>query len=325
MRAAPWFTAWIIWMMFTALWAPSGARVEQSLEDLFFLGVFVLLAWWFVATLPTEEVSKIFLWAVGAGIVYFFLSMYQGPQTQGRFSVPGGGPNVFARIMILAMFACSYFLIIKRKSLLASIAIPMFAIGAVLSGSRGALLAMGIALLLVFAPMVRRLGFWRLFACLIALIAIGVAVANVTKIDLTSFIEDRYVEQTLEQGYSSGRDQITGDAWSMFVDNPVFGAGLDGYYASQQIPEKFQYPHNLALATLAEGGLIGASLLTATFLSLCRAAIKVRPIPAPAFVSLSAFFFLVAASFTSGDYYDSRYIWLFGAVTSTVALKAKRK
>lgn len=316
MRGAGWFTAWITWMAASAIWSPHSARITRNLEDIALLGFFVLFAWWILSHLPADDLARVFKWLLIVGVIYFALSVAQGPQAQGRFSAPGGGPNVFARIMVLATFAALFYLVSRRKMLLVSLLIPLFFIGAVLSGSRGALLGAGVAVFLAIIPLLRRLGFWKSVFRSMVIVTAGAFALSMAKIDVIGFIEERYISQTFEMGYSSGRDEITVDVWRLFLEHPIFGTGLDGYYALQIAPGFFEYPHNLLLATLAEGGLIGAFLLVGCWLSLFRSATRHRPMSPVAFVALMAFLFLTVASFTSGDYYDSRYLWFFGVLSA---------
>lgn len=321
MQGAGWFAAWTTWMAFSSTWSPNGARIAKNLEDIFLLGFFVLLAWWILAHLPAEECERIYKWLLCVGVIYFALSIQQGPQAQGRFSAPGGGPNVFARIMVLASFAALFYLISRKNALIVSTLLPLFFLGAVLSGSRGALLGAGVAVLVALIPLIRRLGFWKFFLSAFTLVGVGVFVLMIAKIDVAAFIEARYISQTFEMGYSSGRDEITVEAWRLFLEHPIIGTGLDGYYALQSNPGFFEYPHNLLLATLAEGGMIGAILLSASMFSLFRGAVRFTPISSVTFVALLAYLFLTVASFTSGDYYDSRYLWFFGALATMTATK----
>ena len=70
------------------------------------------------------------------------------------------------------------------------------------------------------------------------------------------------------------------------MSHPVIGSGLDGYYASQLVKERFEYPHNLVLATLAESGLLGGLLLMSAVISFLAAALKTRPLTKDALFAL---------------------------------------
>ncbi|WP_309081060.1 O-antigen ligase family protein [Zhihengliuella sp.] len=316
-----WFSAWALWMFISSAWSPLGARLSERLEDIFLLWFFCSVSWLLLSILPAEMTHRVFNWLLGVGVVYFLLAVAQGGGAQGRLAAPGGGPNVFARIMLLAFLAAIMYLIQRRRTLIAISCASFFAIGAVMSGSRGALLGIAVALLLAFIPLIRRLGAWRILLCVTGLSALGLIVAHFAKLDIKTFIERRYIEQTFEQGYASGRVVITQDAWGMFLENPFIGVGLDGYYALQEVSGAFQYPHNLLLSSGAEGGVIGMVLLLGAWLSIIITSTNARPLSATTLIALVAFLFLVVASFTSGDYYDSRYSWFFGALATIAAQK----
>lgn len=302
------FLAWVGWMVTSSAWAPKGARVASTVEDLVFLVFFILVAWTLMRILPAEDTERVWKWMLVGALIYFVLAMADGPGDQGRYAAPGGGPNVFVRVMILGAFAALYFASAKKR-VWPLLTVPLFVLGAALSGSRGGLLSAGLVILLFAIPIAVRLGAKRFIGVLLILAA-GVAYLSTQKAVVT-FVEERYIQQTLVEGYTSGRDTITEDALRLYNEHPIVGTGVDGFWVLQDIPEQFEYPHNLFIAALAEGGTIGGGLLVLALLVLALGAWRRRPLPHSALYALGGGLFLAFTSWFSGDYYDTRMMWFF--------------
>lgn len=300
---------WIAWLGLTVAWSPLNARIGDYMMDLFALAFLLGLGFLLLGILPTSATERIWTWLFVAGILYFFAALAVGPDHQGRIAAPGGGPNVFVRVMILAAIA-AFYLSVQRGKRLPLFFVPLFALGSALSGSRGGLVAAGIVMVLAAIPIARRLGAGKVVALLI-LGGAATTVAVATDSRIVSFIQDRFIQQTIVERYSSSRNTITDQATELFRENPFFGSGLDGYYASQTGTILYEYPHNLVLASAAEGGMVGVAVLLIALLVLFRAAIKQRPLPPAVFFSLLAGMFVFFAGLFSGDYYDSRFMWFF--------------
>lgn len=319
-RGALLLSLWLGWMALSAAWSPAGARVDDALLDLGLLAGFLLIAVGLVSRLPREVTSKVWRWVFWTGVIYFLGAMVEGPGVQGRYSAFGGGPNVFVRIMVLGAIAALYLSVVRGKARYLS-AIPAFAVGAALSGSRGGLLSAAILLLLFLVPIIRMLGAKRTFAfTLIAAVGTSAMLAWRGS-EITQFVADRFIRQTLVERYSSGRTDITQHALALWGEHGLVGTGLDGYYVLQPQQDRFEYPHNLLLASAAEGGSIGAALLILAILVFLLAVRRSRPVPAVAFVSLLAGVYLFVTSMFSGDYYDSRLMWFFFCLASVEAAR----
>ena len=307
-----WFAAWCVWLVISTFWSAPEARLVDSILNVFFLFVFTLAAIAVASRLPTHQINSLWICLIVVAAVFLALAIYSGPGAQGRYAAPGGGPNVFVRFMVMGALAalCRYQTAQRIRALLP---VPFFAIGAILSGSRGGLLAALIVSILAAVPVFRRSGLKLVMICSVAITAaaIGALMAVHRSTAIIHIIRERYVEQTLNQRYVSDRGRIAAEAWNLFLSHPVIGSGLDGYYASQAVGERFEYPHNLVLATLAESGLLGGLLLMSAVISFFAAALKTRPLTKDALFALIIGIYLFFASMFSGDYYDSRMMWFF--------------
>lgn len=304
------FAAWLWYMALSAMWAPEAADVTGNLIDLALMGAFVALGWATAARLPREAVASLWTWFWVAGVIYALAAFAAGPGVQGRYSAFGGGPNVFVRVMVLATIGALFYAATRNRNRVLWL-VPIFAAGALLSGSRGGLLAFIAVLVIAGIPilrsMARRTRRW--------LVGIGIAAAVVLPVlfgaETVAFLEQRFVVQTFEQGYSSGRDRIITETIALFNAYPAFGAGLDGYFGTIGHRSGFEYPHNIILAVLAEGGLIGLLLLAGVALVSVHALWTARPLSALAMYFTLAAGYVAVASMFSGDYYDSRLLWFF--------------
>ena len=212
-----------------------------------------------------EVISSIWTWVFWTAVIYLAAALAAGPGAQGRFAAFGGGPNVFVRVMILGVIAAVYLAVKKRR--LFAIGVPWFIIGAVLSGSRGGLLA----LILVAIPsgfrLVRGVS-RRTLATALAVFVVAVGTAPFYASNFLDLVRRRFIEQTLESGYDSGRSQIFVDTWNIASTHVWDGAGLDSYYALVGRVRGYEYPHNIVLESFADGGIISLILLVTAVTSL---------------------------------------------------------
>jgi O-antigen ligase len=135
----------------------------------------------------------------------------------------------------------------------------------------------------------------------------------------TELFQDRFVEQTVQQRYLSDRTSIWQAAWQLFADNPIGGAGLDGFYGLIGVNRAIEYPHNYVLGVAAEGGLVGLILL-GTAIVLWARTVRRGGDPRVTVPAVLAAVFVFVSSLFSGDYYDARLAWLFAAMAAAAAV-----
>jgi O-antigen ligase len=304
------FLAWVGWMVLSVGWTPHGARVTPALVNMGMLAAVIWAAWGVAGRLSPRAVGAVWWWIYVAGWVYFAGAMAAGVDEQGRHSAFGGGPNVFARVMALAVLATLVLTATKRRPWVL-VGLPAFFLGAYLSGSRGGLLALLIVLLLGGPKLVGRLG--RRARATLALGTIPLAAGATFFYDPAwlEFGQDRFVERTFEQGYDSGRSDILETALRLFDEHLWFGTGLDGFYVLQGGRTLSEYPHNLVVSTAAEGGLVGLALLCGGLVSGVVAIFRRRPMATGTLGFGLAALLLFVTSMFSGDYFDSRFLWFF--------------
>ncbi|KQY60078.1 hypothetical protein ASD11_11320 [Aeromicrobium sp. Root495] len=312
------FLAWAAWLSISAVWSPDQARVADNVTSLVVMAAAALLVW-FVITytrgLPLV-LERLWTWFYGVAALYLVAALAAGPGIQGRYSAFGGGPNVFVRVMVFGLVASVVLAWYGRR--LALCLAPGFVLGAVLSGSRGGLLAALVVAAALALPLVRLLPRRIVIRSTLAVLA-AAATAVVALPSVRDFLVERFVDQTAEQQNDAGRGSIYHDVFEIAVQHPLTGAGLDSYYALVGRFVDFEHPHNLVLATTADGGLIGLVLLVLAVGSLTAAALRHRPLELPVLMLLATGWFVLLASMFSGSYYDSRFAWFFLGLAAVCA------
>lgn len=229
-----------------------------------------------------------------------------------RISVLGGGPNTFGRNMGLLFLGALYF---QRRNSYATAwrLYPLMVLAllmVVLSGSRGALLATSVGgflyLLIDRGTRTRNIVVIGCFAVLLngALIITDIGTLA------TEMFERRIVNQTLEQQNMSGREDRFSAAFELGQERPWFGHGLAGF----TILLGYNYPHNIVLELFCESGIVGVLLFALFLLSMLVFAIRHRSHCDPA--TWGAFGLTLTSAMFSGDFFDSRGIFLIAMLCS---------
>ncbi|MGS2618169.1 O-antigen ligase family protein [Micromonospora sp. LZ34] len=313
-RAQPWprfflvFSALIGVQMLAFLWAPFGARTDKALWDLLTLWILVLVTTALTVGNPRRAARVLLVLMLVAGIAYALGALAAGPQSQGRYSAFGGGPNVFVRVVAMGLIASIALAVLSRRWWLLS-PLPLLGTAAVLSGSRGGLVALVGAAMIFFVFFARRRASILLGTVLVGGISAWLVWAAVGE-RFASVAETRYSSAGIESSDYSTRPELLSAAWRMFLEHPLAGAGLDSFYAAIG----FGYPHNYLTAVAAETGLIGLGLLV---FAICRWWWDGRPwslIPKEQIGCAVAAIYILLTSMFSGDYFDTRFFWILAAV-----------
>jgi O-antigen/teichoic acid export membrane protein/O-antigen ligase len=309
----------------SGLWAPKGSRVAQTAVDVAATAALTLTVYALARRDPEGAARRTLWFLLLAGLVFAAAAFAGGGGAQGRFAAFGGGPNVFVRIEVLGALA-AVALLAAGASRWLLLALPPLVVGAVASGSRGGLLAA----LVVVAVLALRAG--RRARALAVAGAAGsgsvLLIAAWLYPPLGDLLHSRFVEQTVEQQYSSGRTSIWHDSLELLAQHPLWGTGLDGFYGAVGQARGIVYPHNYLLAVACETGLLGLAALTLTVLawvatlrssgSATPGAPRSRPLLRRAMTS--GVLLVAVASMFSGGYYDARLAWCFAALAAALTV-----
>ena len=304
------FVVWAGYMAASAFWGPGGRPSEVALE-FFFLAVLVLATVGIVTRYDEYLELAIWRWFLIVGILYLADAMLRSGGGGQRFSAFGGGPNVFVRIMLLSCIAAIVLAYRSRNPKVAMLIFP-FVFGAVMSGSRGGMVAGvvgGVVVILYLAWKYKNI--WIIPSIVFA-IALGVLLISTygRETRFFQFINERYIVQTLESGNTSGRSELADEAIRLFWLEPIMGHGAGGFTVLQNT-RLDTYAHNLFLSTAAEGGVIGLLFLGVAMCLLIARLLHSggqSSVPAVCF-GVGSLVVLVSAQF-SGSYYDSRLVWI---------------
>ncbi|MCO6047430.1 O-antigen ligase family protein [Aeoliella sp. ICT_H6.2] len=300
---------WFTYVLMSAIWAPDAElAAEKFVEVAMMLVVAVAIA--MVRSPDTQGQALLGFWwtLVAMGAAMGLLALYMS--TGGRVFTPTGGPNIFGRNMGLTGIGA--LMLATRSFSLAKVSlytiVLLSAVWVVMCGSRGALLATGVAGIVLF--LTARVGFTtKITASLAFSIAAIFMFANTEAgRNATDVFRNRILRQTIEQRYTADRDDLFIEAYELGMEKPIIGWGLSGFLANSWI-----YPHNLFLETFAEGGMIGVLLLMWIFWKWWTSLRRDRR--AMTGTSLAAMVLLVVAASFSGNYYDSRGVFLFLALS----------
>jgi O-antigen ligase len=302
------------YQLLSAAWAPRNAVINDVMGDLIAMIVLVVvytaLAEW---DRDRVVVVTMYLQYFAAWMYFVYSASGHGRTEAGRWAAFGGGPNVYVRVEVLGMIAAAYFYFRSGGKFAWLAAAPLFLVGAIASGSRGGLVALGIIVAIAFPSLIRFMRRHGAVKPLSAIPMVGAVVWLLFGDQIMFLINNRYLATTLQQRHTSDRDVLYEKGFWLFVESPVFGVGVHGFYAITNLGPGEKYVHNLPLAVAAEGGAVGVLLLALAFWSL-RAEYARTPKPLRSLPARTAAFcgvYILGASFFSGDYYDARLMWIF--------------
>lgn len=264
--------------------------------------------------LGTPQALKRFLIAFSAaamGICAYSLSSLGGAE---RLVTPSdntiGLGHVACALLIVLWFGMMPRLSFARRIwMYPLLAVPALAL--IGSGSRGPVIALGIAVLaslFYYHRLLFDLG------CLCVLGILAIPFAGIPQASL------EYLGTLLDCGNVSEILSFRGDllsfGWSLLRQHPLIGAGLGGYRYDSPNPGVYNWPHNIFLEIACELGLPALLIALAIFGMAMRDAIRqVRDTPSPyfSFSLIAAALFLtgIVNSTNTGDINSDRLTWLF--------------
>lgn len=301
------FLAFCFYFLTALVWAPDLELALNKSKELLLLAVGVCSVHRLAVMYgPGRVIAHTWVVLVVLFGLFGVLALVQGGGGAGeRVAVLGGGPNVFGRNMALLAIAC------VATSFRATQRLPWYAGGTIaailtlLSGSRGAFLALFSGMIVLFY--VRRVKLTRAMYVAIGIAVVAYILLNYTAMGQSAWsaFEHRILFLTIEQQHGAGREDIYHDAYLLGLKSPLFGQGLAAFPALTGTI----HPHNLFLEAFSEGGILGLGFviltLAPTLLLILRRAPTVSALDTAAFIAL-----LASAQF-SGDFFDSRGVFLF--------------
>lgn len=261
-------------------------------------------------------------------------SILQGGITDGRLAALGGGPNVFGRFMVFGAISSLALFSHLRSRWTRPLVVPallIFVTSCFLTGSRQAILGMilcialyGILLLLGS----RTLQKIKVLSVASALVVAGtimlISVPSEVVESTTGFQRTILLFQEDKGDSVNTRVSMVEAAWELFKQEPLTGVGAGGFATEAFGVDQRLYPHNVILEIMAELGLLGMGVFAASLSIIGLGAWRIlktvvvrsddRADVALASAVVVCFVFSLFAAQVSGDLYDNRWVWLFGAL-----------
>ena len=272
----------------------------------------VIIAPFFVLNTP-QALKRFF---GGFAVVAFLICGYSLTQLGGseRLVTPSsntiGLGHVACSLILLIWFICmpqlSFF---KRMLLYPLLAVPLMAL--IGSGSRGAAIALGAAILM-------SLLLYRQFAAdLVCLIVLGFAAIPFLSIPEASFeylgtlANSRSVDNLL-----NFRAELLGYGWHLLQRHPLFGVGLQGFRYHSLNAGLYNWPHNIFLEIACELGLPAMLIVCIIFGGAIRESLRqirdeVSPYLMFSYVTAALLLVGIVNSLNTGDINSDRSTWLF--------------
>ena len=312
----------ITYMMATSLWAPELTLAVEKSYDLLFV------AWSCVLTVAAIHLCGVRatiegFWGVlfGIGIVlaaFGLVALFSGMQGA-RLAALGGGPNVYGRNMGLLTLAALRLVFDNRRwvRLPAMVVAPLATLLVLLSGSRGAMLALfaGVIVYVGLRRADRRVFRSILLVGIVGLVALATQVGQFAVL----VFQERFILLLLAERYFTNRDILLLDGITAGIQNPVGGLGLAGFAS---LGSKGFYPHNMFVEAFAEGGILGLGLLCVPFLKYVRR--WRRGMGLGDSITVAGLSLLLVSSSISGDLFDARGVFLLLMMAVASQLPAAR-
>jgi O-antigen ligase len=267
--AALWFGLYVIWAAVSAAWAMNPALTLGSLRTLLSLYLLYLVA---VSIKPSR---KEFYWvcllvvvggivAASAGYLYGVEESARGAAARGRLVIgeQGGNPNSLGGVLILPLaLAVGGFVALRKpiQKFLAMGALGIVGLGVYITMSRGALLAIALAMLtFVCRNRVR----WQVLVPVALLVVVAIALPDV-------FFARAAKVLSGEDTTGASRTQIWSAGWAALEHVGILGAGFSNYTEIYRFADGYspgvwaKGAHNSYLETWVELGIIGLVLMLA--------------------------------------------------------------
>lgn len=306
--------------MLTMLWTLSpSATLQQVITYAQLLGL-VWLIWQFAGSLEAQR-SLMVAYILGAYVS--FVELYRNLATgvqigNRRYSVSNFDPNDLGLTLAIGI-PMAWHLALSRRGIVRGLAaayVPLAVVGVLLTASRGAVLALLVALSIVPLTLTRRS--LRTMAVVVLLLATTV-VGAATLVPDSSWTRLVTLRNELESGTLSGRFTIWSAGALAFRERALIGAGAGAFeQAVEPIIGRGSSAHNVFLAIAVEQGIVGL-VAFGLLMFACGAAILRLPRQERRIWSVVAGVWLVGAM--SLGWQARKITWL---IVALVAVQAAR-
>jgi O-antigen ligase len=321
-----WYVALIALMAASLAYTPVFDAGLEKLGRFLTVTGLVIVAPFFILTTP-QALKRFF---AGFAIIAFVICGYSLAQLGGseRLVTPSSNTiglghvacSLILLIWFIAMPGLSFF---KRMLMYPLLGVPLMAL--IGSGSRGAAIAMGAAILM-------SLFLYRQFvADLVCLIVVSFAAIPFLNIPEASFeylgtlANSRSLDNLL-----NFRAELLGYGWQLLQQHPLIGVGIQGFRYHSLNAGLYNWPHNIFLEIGCELGIPAVLIVCIIFGSAIRESFRqmrddLSPYLTFSYVTAALLLVGIVNSLNTGDINSDRSTWLFISlvfVAGTLRLRA---
>jgi O-antigen ligase len=314
--------AYVGWASITYFWSAAPDTTTEVLQSYVQLLAVVWLIWELVPQ-PHQQMRLMQAYLLGTAVfaITTIVQNYSDPsafQRQVAFNI---NPNDAGLRLALSVPLAFYLAATEKRTLLAwlyRLQIMVAACGLFFTASRGALLALCVALLMI--PLSFRMWTRRQRMTMGVAIAFA-AIAAVTLVPSTAWQRMATAGTEIQSGTMNDRTVIWRTGLEVFADHPFIGVGAGGFGAGLQRKMSFSWAaHNTFLSVLVEQGVIGFAIFLFLLVTLAYSTFGI-----PVFernlwlVMLSTW----AVGVSAMTWENSKPTWfLFGLLSTSVAALA---
>lgn len=259
-------TLWILLGIISIFWVSSFSWWSYFLK--IYISQYVLFI--FISSLPNGYIDLsliekgFILGAIIAAMIMIISPSSSHYTDEGRRTIMLFGttldPNVLSGVMSLGLFS-SINNIFLKKELIKNIIISLIIFfGILLTGSRGALIAIVVAVIIgLFSYKKDIKSILKIIAFLILLIIMGYFALKILPDELITnrFNLNILFGQNELASHSHSRYKIWGYALELIIDKPILGYGLGNFFSAIATIYRVCASHNMYILLMVEGGIIG--------------------------------------------------------------------
>ena len=276
-------TAFVCFSFMSVLWS---VDPDMTLDRTWMYSMQLAFLWLVLQIVESQEDMNIVMGGYVIGSVlassvnlHAFDAGQQTIANSGRYSAATLDPNEFALTVALSIPMAWYLGFSAKRPIVRGFFLlcPLIMIpGVILTGSRGATVAMCAALLII--PLCfNRIG--ALTKGIVVATGISAIVGGVTLLPESTLKRLASIGPEAMTGSMAGRREIWAAGWEQFKDHPIFGVGTGGFAQSISLANS-QNPvaHNTYLSVATELGVVGFLIY---FLALVSMMLDVLRMPKP--------------------------------------------
>ncbi|MFC1783628.1 O-antigen ligase family protein [Planctomycetota bacterium] len=316
--------AYFLWTCFSSLIAPYiNLEIQRIFTQVQLMALFFIVYWILTTNTPKTLIWMLRSFVLGS-VVFIIISIATGATmrvveegSQGRYTATLGNAinaNLLAALIALSLL-CAVYLFLSEKSIIWKFlylgSTPLLAVMLIKTGSRGAIIALGLTLVspiffLLDAKKYTKLLFGLMFAMLLLVATVGYYFTH-------AYIEKDVFMRLTDIGYAKESIALRMETLRYAVEASVRWPFGTGHIAWFERSGASLFPHNDLFFILGIYGIPGAFLFVFLVLGLLFSVKKV-PSGHEKLISRSILIFLLIIGL-KGMYISTKFYWIFLAIS----------